>query len=99
MRGGKFASTSGQRRLVGSSFTEFRGRGFWSRDASIELWRTLLAREARQVEHRPAWLSKAAEDWHIHATAGMGGCVSARLDEFITTPEQATVILGLSEQA
>lgn len=84
---------------MGSSFTSKGGRGFWSRDASIELWLVLLAREARRVEFPPAWLTEAAEDWHIQGTVGMGGCVSARLDDFAATPENVAVILELSERA
>jgi hypothetical protein len=30
---------------VGSSFTPYQGRGFWARDASLELWLNLLAQE------------------------------------------------------
>jgi hypothetical protein len=84
---------------VGSSFTEFRERGFWSRDSSIEFWLVLIAREAKQLERAPKWLLDAAEDWHIQGTVGMGGCVSARLDEFAVTPDQVAIILGLSERA
>ena len=35
---------------MGSSFTEYRGRGFWSRDAGIELWLYLLACEVKQLQ-------------------------------------------------
>jgi hypothetical protein len=84
---------------MGSSFTRYRDRGFWSRDGTIELWLYLLAREARQLETRPDWLSKAAEDWEIQATAGFTGCVSAGLDEHASTPERAAVVLALAERA
>jgi hypothetical protein len=84
---------------VGSSFTRYRGTGFWSRDASIELWLSLLAREARRLEDPPEWLRAAAEDWHLQATVGMCGCVSAGLDEYAPTPERAAVVLELAERA
>ena len=84
---------------MGSSFTEYRERGFWSRDASIELWLYLLAQEVRRLDDPPAWLREAAEDWHLQATVGMGGCVSAGLDQYVPTPERAAVILGLAERA
>ena len=51
------------------------------------------------MEQPPDWLLKAADDWHIQGTVGMGGCVSAMLDEFATTPEQVKIILELSERA
>jgi len=85
--------------LVGSSFIEYRGTGFWSRDASIELWLYLLAQEVRQLDSPPEWLRAAAEDWHLQATVGMGGCVSAGLDEHAPTPEHVALILQLAERA
>jgi hypothetical protein len=84
---------------VGSSFTEYQGAGFWTRDVSIELWLYLLAEEARQLDNLPAWLQEAAEDWHIQATVGMGGCVSAGLDQYAPTPERAAVVWELVERA
>jgi hypothetical protein len=84
---------------MGTSFTEFRGRGFWSRDTSIELWLVLLAREVRQLDGVPTWLVAAAENWHVQGTVGMGGCVSAALDECAATPEKVNIILELSELA
>lgn len=84
---------------MGSSFTQYRDRGFWSRDGTIELWLYLLAQEALQLDTRPDWLSKAAEDWEIQATAGFTGCVSAGLDEHASTPERAAAVLALAERA
>ncbi len=83
---------------MSSSFTKFRERGFWSRDASIELWLLLLSREARQLEHAPSWLLVAAEEWYIQATVGMVGCVSAMLDRFAATPDHLAIILEMSER-
>jgi hypothetical protein len=84
---------------VGSSFTEYRGAGFWSRGASIELWLHLLAQEVRRLDHPPAWLRAAAEDWHLQATVGVGGCVSAGLDEHAPAPERVALVLQLAERA
>ena len=84
---------------MGSSFTEYRGAGFWTRDASIELWLYLLAEEVRRLEDPPAWLRDAAENWHIQATVGMGGCVSAGLDQHAPTQERAAAVLELAERA
>jgi hypothetical protein len=83
---------------MGSSFTAYRGRGFWSRDASIELWLGLLAEEVRRLESPLDWLSEAAEHWHLEATIGGGGCISARLDTYASTPERAAVVLQVAEQ-
>jgi hypothetical protein len=84
---------------VGTSFTEYRGTGFWSRDASIELWLYQLAQEVRQLDNAPEWLRAAAEGWHLQATVGMGGCVWTGLDEHATTPERVALVLQLAERA
>jgi hypothetical protein len=84
---------------VGSSFTEYRASGFWTRDASIEPWLYLLAAEARRLDDSPAWLREAADDWLTQATVGMGGCVSAGLNEHASTPERAAVVLEVAERA
>jgi hypothetical protein len=84
---------------VGSSFTEYRGAGFWTRDASIELWLYLLAEEAHKIDDSPAWLREAAEDWHIQATVGLVGCVSPGLDQHAASPDRAAVVLELAARA
>jgi non-ribosomal peptide synthetase component F len=84
---------------VGTSFIRYRDRGFWSRDASIELWLYLLAQEVRGFDDPPEWLRSAAEDWQLQATLGMVGCISAGLDEYASTPERAAVIQRLAERA
>jgi hypothetical protein len=84
---------------VGTSFTRYRGTGFWSRDASLELWLYLLAQEVRHLDSPPEWLRAAAEDWHLQATLGMVGCVSAGLDQHAPTPERVALVLQLAERA
>jgi hypothetical protein len=83
---------------VGSSFTEFRGCGFWARDPSLEVWLYLLARELGDMGDRPEWLSVARQDWHVKATAGFGGCICANLDEYITSPDRVELIVRLSNR-
>jgi hypothetical protein len=84
---------------VGSSFTEYRGTGFWTRDGSIELWLYLLADEVHRLNDAPAWLRDAADDWRTQATVGMNGCVSAGLNEHAPTPERAAVVEELAARA
>lgn len=84
---------------MGSSFTSFHERGFWTRDASIELWLHLLATEVGRLDEVPAWLCEAADDWMTQATVGMTGCVSAGLDRYASTADRVTVLLSLSDSA
>lgn len=84
---------------MGSSFTSFHGHGFWTRDASIELWLYLLANEVRGLDEAPDWLRDAADDWTTQATVGLSGCISAGLDEYASSPERIRVLLSISESA
>jgi hypothetical protein len=84
---------------MGSSFTSFHDRGFWTRDASLELWLYLLATEVRRLDAAPEWLREAADDWTTQATVGMTGCVSAGLDDYASTPDRVAALLSLSNSA
>jgi len=85
---------------MGSSFTEYRGNGFWTRDALLEIWlhRLVLAIDGRPV--RLAWLQDARDHWQLHATVGYTGCVSASLDEWLGgDPDRVTTVADLSAEA
>jgi hypothetical protein len=84
---------------VGSSFTSYRGHGFWSNDATIGLWLKLVAQEVQRLNNPPEWLRVAAEEWDLQATMEITGCVSAQLNKYASTPESAAVVLELSELA
>jgi hypothetical protein len=84
---------------MGTSFTSYRNRGFWSPDGSIELWLYLLCEEARGLEVVPEWLHEACEDWMVQATAGMMGSISVGLDDYASTPERTDLIIKLSARA
>ena len=84
---------------MGSSFTAFAGHGFWAGDAGVALCLFLLGAEAGRLDDAPPWLREAARDRHLNATLGLIGCVSAGLDEVLTSPERVTVVLDLAEKA
>lgn len=45
------------------------------------------------------WLGEAQRDWYEQAGVGFMGCVDARLDKILTSPERARVILELATSA
>ncbi|MCX4762968.1 hypothetical protein OG562_18685 [Streptomyces sp. NBC_01275] len=84
---------------MGSSYMEYRERGFWARDFQAEVWLHLLSEEAASVTGRPAWLDAARNDWRLQATVGFMGCVSACLDEHLRAdPDRVAVVVALSER-
>lgn len=58
---------------MGSSFTGYRGHGFWARDGIQETWLAVPADAS-------GWLAVAARHWREQAGVGFTGCVDAGLD-------------------
>jgi hypothetical protein len=83
---------------VGSSYTKFRGRGFWTRDHILVLWYLLLYEQVEALESVPDWLREAAETWRSEACFGGGGITLAQPDEG-WSDEQLDVVLDLVEAA
>jgi hypothetical protein len=84
---------------VGTSYVDYRGRGFWASDARTELWLSLLHAEAGALASTPRWLAEARTDWGVQATAGFVGCVSPSLDRHLAgEPDREALVLGLAEQ-
>ena len=84
---------------VGSSYTDFKGKGFWARDGQVEVWLYLLVEEINCIKAPSAWLKKLQEECHIQATVGFNGCITAGLDEAIDTEEKRNYILELCQSA
>ena len=56
---------------MGTSFTSYRGKGFWARDGQVEVWLYLLVQEIDRLDPPPDWLLEVRHDWHVNATLGM----------------------------
>lgn len=84
---------------MASSFTDFKGKGFWSNDAQIEAWLALLTEEINLLESPSEWLNELKHEWILQATLHGGGFVSAGLDKFAISEDRIRQILELSESA
>jgi hypothetical protein len=82
---------------MGSSFTEYQGKGFWARDGDVEMLLFVLAQEADRLNECPSWLKEAKSHWRVRAAAGLNGCIVPNLDRFLATPERAEFVIGLAE--
>ena len=71
---------------VGTSFVEYRGSGFWTRDAALETVLGLLVAELQPLCNEEDGLSAVLDHWTLQATAGFTGCVSADLDRNLADP-------------
>jgi hypothetical protein len=76
---------------VGTSFTQYRGSGFWTRDAALETVLALLVLELEPLAEENPGLEPILDIWTVQSVAGFGGCVSAGLDEHLASQP------GLSE--
>ncbi len=81
---------------MGSSFTEFRGKGFWSHDRLLEAWLRVLSLQLGEDADVPGWQHDVRDKWLLVSSGGMVGCIPPCLDEFITDEERVSVILRTS---
>jgi hypothetical protein len=85
---------------VGSSFTQYQGHGFWTRDAKIEIWLHLLVGAADRHPAPEPWLRRAVDHWRLQAAAGFQGCVDADLDELVgTAAPRLETLIAVAERA
>lgn len=66
---------------MGTSFTEYRGYGFWANDGLLSVWLAALA-DAVPDDALP-WLREAEQHWREQAGTGFTGCVDAALDTLL----------------
>jgi hypothetical protein len=79
---------------MGSSFVEYKGRGFWSWDGYLEHLLFLLA-EAIGQSRDESWLNEARDHWQQQSLGFFGGWIHPQLDDYATNTERRSVILGL----
>src|SRR5260370_24614582 len=72
--------------LVGKSFVEYNGNGFWSPDECLEIWLEALVREIARVPSPSDWLTLAQHYWHEQAVVGFIGWLAPHVDRVVTTP-------------
>jgi hypothetical protein len=69
---------------VGTSFTGYRGDGFWTRDPARETVLALLVLDLEPVARENGSLAEILDTWTVQAMAGFGGCVSPDVDEHLS---------------
>jgi hypothetical protein len=84
---------------MGTSFIDFKGYGFWTRDAGLELWLYLLVQEINSLTSPPDWLKEAQDHWLTQATVGFIGWIHPQLDDFLVSQDRTDLIITLSERA
>jgi len=83
---------------MGTSYVEYKGYGFWSRDSFLECWITTLLDQMQRPPALEPWQESLAEHWRIQAYID-GGCMSLNLDGFLSDSTRREIVLSVSEQA
>ncbi len=84
---------------MGSSYTDFRGKGFTAKDGQVCVWLFLLVEEIEKVETPPAWLCELKKHFHEQSTLSINGCVNPDLDELVTDDTRTKMLIELAESA
>jgi len=83
---------------MGTSFIEYRGFGFWSRDSDIESWITSVLERITSLTTIEPWQMSLAEHWRVQAGID-GGCVSLELDKYLNDSAKRDFVIGRAEIA
>lgn len=80
--------------MVGTSFVEYNGHGFWTRDAALETVLGLLVEQLQPLSGRDERLGPVLDYWARQAAAGFAGCVSPDLDESLPSPILRSMVVA-----
>jgi len=83
---------------MGTSFTEYKEFGFWSRDSFLASWLATLLNEMQKLPVREAWQESLMEHWRVQSRID-GGVMSLGLDEFLINDERRDCVLSLAHSA
>jgi hypothetical protein len=83
---------------MGSSFAEYRGFGFWSRDRLLQRIAGELADIIDAQSPREDWLSELSLHWKQQASGNFNGWIHLELDDFLTTEERRLQVLAFVQQ-
>ena len=83
---------------VGNSYVEYKEHGFWSRDRYISEWIDLIVAEMEPMKSEERWLQPVIAHWRIQVEVD-GGCMSLRLNEFVSDDTKREMTISLAEKA
>jgi hypothetical protein len=83
---------------MGTSYIEYKGFGFWSRDNFIESWIATLIDEIRMSTAPELWQDVLIQNWEAQVQID-GGSISLDLDELLSDEMRRDRVRHLAEQA
>ena len=79
---------------MGTSFVEYRGRGFWSWDGYLEHVLFLLVEAIGPSPEEP-WLNEVRDHWREQSSGAFSAWIHPNLDEYVSSEDRRNVILRL----
>ena len=83
---------------MGTSFVEYKGFGFWTRDSYLESWLQNPLQEMGNLSPREPWQDSLVEHWRIQAEID-GGVMSLDLDKYLTDEGRKDLMLSMTRVA
>jgi hypothetical protein len=84
---------------MGSTYIDFRGKGFEANDSEIEIWLAMMVQEIDQLTQAPEWLHEVREEWNLQSKAGFGYGVMPELDRFAADNLRRDLLVTLGRRA
>jgi hypothetical protein len=83
---------------MGTSYVEFRKRGFWTRDSFLSDWLTPLIEEMSGNLPANDWSPPLIRHWEAQREID-GGCMDLALDSFLEEDEKGRQVISAAESA
>ena len=84
---------------MGISRVSYRGKHFDAPDPVLEVWLRLLVDAVGEVQHVPAWLAQARDEWQTLATEEFGFGAAPDLDGTLSDAWRRRLVHGLAKRA
>jgi len=82
---------------MGTSYVEYSGFGFWTRDKYLASWIQSILDELGSQPSLDPWHKLLIERWNIQVEID-GGCMSLGLDELVAQDERRVELLGIAQR-
>ena len=79
-----------------TSFTSYRGYGFWASNVYVQTWLCIMAEHIGRLSGCPDWLHETREHWLSQGTESVEGPVLPDLDDYLGDDRRREFILQLS---
>lgn len=82
---------------MGTSYVEYKGFGFWTRDRYLASWIESILKDFEKRARLDSWHESLIVCWKIQIEIG-GGCMTLGLDELLDTEERRCDMLTIADR-